>query len=200
MRLKLEDTKIYATEYTLSPMSFTPHNTIHELEIKKGYIDIDTSWISQECAKAEREKVWEMAEHILRIPYTERLAYFGTSQVFDIVSMPVDQALDMYESWKKANSVEKLINSLKLQDVVAYNTGRGFDYHVLMITRAANLDGKRYDFDGITCDGRTVVLHIFIDDGDFIIEKIGRVVETSDILGEIKKIEDKWRKNNLCGS
>ena len=161
---------------------------------KVEFPEVKLKSLGDEILKAEREKVWEMAEHILRMRHYERLAYFGTSQVFDIVSMPVDEALEKYEAWKENDSVEELIKSLKPQDVVAYNSGIDFDYRTLMITRVIALDGKRYTFDGITRDGRSTIIYIPINDSKFTVIKIGRVVETADILGEIKKD----RNSGLC--
>lgn len=153
--------------------------------------------------KAEREKVWEMAKAINLakedggMTYIELEDCFGTKNIQRIMkSYSVDEVLEKYEAWKKENSVEELIRNLKPQDVVAYNSGIDFDYRILMITRVIALDGKQYTFDGITRDGRSTVLYISIDDSKFTVNKIGRVVEASDILGEIKKIEDEWRKSH----
>lgn len=160
--------------------------------------EVKLKTLGDEILKAEREKVWEMTEHILRIPYTERLKYFGTSQVFDIVSMPVDQALDMYESWKKNNSVEELIKSLKPQDVIAIRYKDHGVVNIGMVTRSVCSEyssGYSSKLDIVGSCGHTCTIYIERDRVKSV-EKIGRVVETTDILGEIKKIEDEWRKNN----
>lgn len=197
-RLVLDDTTIYATEYTISQSC----NTVHEIEINEGYMDINLDPFIEKRLKAEREKVWEMARKLFLsadfggMPYEEIEDCFGTKSITAVLKTPVDEALEKYEAWKKENSVEELIKSLKPQDVVAYNSGIDFDYRILMITRVIALDGNRFTFDGITRNGRSTILYISIDDSKFTVKKIGRVVETTDILGEIKKIEDEWRKNN----
>lgn len=199
VRLALDDTTIYATEFTL----FQDHNTIHEIEINEGYTDINLDPFIEKRLKAEREKVWEVFRAIAHnlnnggMASSDVYECFGSHYSSCISEMPVDEVLEKYESWKKTHDVEEVIKSLKPQDVVAYNSGIDFDYRILMITRVIALDGgKRYTFDGITRDGRSTIIYISIDDSKFTVVKIGRVVETTDILGEIKKIEDEWRKNN----
>ena len=253
MRLKLKDAKIYTNEFVLAQPTFCSQQ---EIAIEEGYMDVDTTLISQECAKTEREKVWEMAKainlakedggmayveledcfgtkniarimrsysvdealekyeswkkinsssteekvkawwemagHILRMPSAERLKYFGISQALDIFSIPVNQALDMYESWRKANSVEELIKSLKPQDVVCIKA-RCCDNFVGMVTRVS-LNASELKLDILHTNGEvdTIIFHENVEH----IVKIGRVVETTDILGEIKKIEDEWRKKS----
>lgn len=199
MRLKLKDAKIYTNDFVLAQTACCSQQ---EITIEEGYMDFDSCLILQECAKVEREKVWEIFRAIVHSPNNGGMASddiyecFGSRFASCISEMPVDEVLEKYESWKKTNSVEEIIKSLKPQDVVAYNSGIDFDYRVLMITRVLALDGKQYTFDGITRDGRSTVLYISIDNSNFTFTKIGRVVETTDILGEIKKIEDEWRKNN----
>ena len=196
MRFKLMNTKVYAKEFTLNECA------PGEICIENGSIDIDISHMVKDLRKSDREKVWDLARKIVVAPdiggmdYNEIEDCFGTRSTSSVLRMPVDEALEKYESWKKDDSIEELIKSLKPQDVVAYNSGIDFDYRTLMITRVIALDGKRYTFDGITRDGRSTIIYIPIDDSKFTVVKIGRVVETADILGEIKKIEDEWRKNN----
>lgn len=150
--------------------------------------------INSSSAEEEIKAWWEMAGHILRMPSAERLKYFGISQALDIFSMPVDQALDMYESWKKANSVEELIKSLKPQDVIAVPKPYGCgDYSVYMITMVNPYAEDTCVIRGIEHTG-DVILNRRKPEEYKGLEKIGRVVETTDILGEIKKIEDEWRK------
>ena len=203
MRFGLMNTKVYAKEFTLNECA--PGEM--EICIENGSIDIDISHMVKDLRKSDREKVWEMIKNIYHpieahmnpdpegMPVAERSKVFGTDVFSKILSMPVDEVLEKYESWKKKHDAEAAIKSLKPQDVVAYNSGIDFDYRILMITRVIALDGKRYTFDGITRDGRSTVIYISIDDSKFTVKKIGRVVETTDILGEIKKIEDEWRKN-----
>ena len=197
MRFGLVDTKVYAKEFTLK--EFAPGEM--EICIENGSIDIDISHMVKDLRKSDREKVWEMARRVYStverggLRGSDLNECFGSPLLSHVFGMDVDEALEKYEAWKKKDSIEELIKSLKPQDVVAYNSGIDFDYRTLMITRVIALDGKRYTFDGITRDGRSTIIYIPINDSKFTVIKIGRVVETTDILGEIKKIEDEWRKN-----
>lgn len=203
MRYYFENATIFTDSFTIADKNCRPMC----IEIERGEMYVSGNLYEQtesDTLKAEREKVWEMAKAINLakedggMRYVELEDCFGTKNIERIMkSYSVDEALEKYEAWKENNSVEELVKSLKPQDVVAYNSGIDFDYRILMITRVIALDGgKRYTFDGITRDGRSTIIYISIDDSKFTVVKIGRVVETTDILGEIKKIEDEWRKNN----
>ena len=151
--------------------------------------------------KKEREKVWEMARKIVVSPdiggmeYSEIEDCFGTRSTSSVLRMPVDEALEKYESWKKKNSVEELIKNLKPQDVVCIKAHCSENF-VGMVTRVS-LNASELNLDILHTNGAVDTI-IFPEDVEHI-EKIGRVVEASDILGEIKKIEDEGRKNK-CGS
>ena len=152
--------------------------------------------------KEEREKVWEMAKVIflpapVGMQYDELEDCFGTKSITCILkNYSADEALEKYESWKKKNSVEELIKSLKPQDVIAVPSPVNNSVKcVMMVTLLEDAIGVSYRIQGINSDGGTVGFIRKVKDYKGL-EKIGRVVETADILGEIKKIEDEWRKNN----
>lgn len=198
VRLALDDTTIYATEYTL----FQDHNTIHEIEINEGYMDINLDPFIEKRLKAERERVWEMARRVYstvtRGGLSSKNMYecFGTPLLSHTFGMDVDTALEKYESWKKTHDVEEVIKSLKPQDVVAVPKLYERDsYCVYMVTMVnPYFEGDTCIIRGIDCTGDVILNRRTFEECKGL-EKIGRVVETTDILGEIKKIEDEWRKN-----
>lgn len=199
MRLELEDTKIYAKEFALK--EYAPGEM--EINIENGSIDIDISHMVKDLRKTDREKVWEMARKIVVAPdsggmeYSEIEDCFGTRSTSGVLRMPVDEALEKYESWKKKHDAEAVIKSLKPQDVIAIcDLNRKTDKIVLMVTRVVNAVDAWYSVYGVRSTGETYSLCICRAVELYKPEKIGRVVETTDILGEIKKIEDEWRKNN----
>lgn len=198
-----ENTIIYAKDYSIGGLA--PNDTKRrQITIKDGYIYVDTSWGSKESAKAEREKVWEMARKIVLAPdfggisYEELEDCFGAKSATAALRIPVDEALEKYEVWKKTNSAEEIIKSLKPQDVIAIPSYINNSVKsVMMITLIEHPSGLSYRIQGINSDGCTADIVRKITDYKGL-KKIGRVVETTDILGEIKKIEDEWRYS--CGS
>lgn len=196
VRLALDDTTIYVTKYTL----FQDHNTIHEIEINEGYMDINLDPFIEKRLKAEREKVWEIFRAIAHSPNNGGMASsdvyecFGSHYSSCISEMPVDEVLEKYESWKKKNDAEELIKSLKPQDVIAVPKVYERDtYRVYMVTMVNPYYEGECVIRGIDHTGDVIYNRRKLEDYKGL-EKIGRVVETTDILGEIKKIEDEWRR------
>ena len=156
----------------------------------------------EEIKKEEREKVWEIFRSIVHSPNNGGMASddiyecFGSRFASCISEMPVDEALEKYESWKKKNGVEAVIKSLKPQDVIAVPKSYERDSYLVYMVTMTNLyyEGECL-IRGIDHTGDTMFNRRTLEEYKGI-EKIGRVVETTDILGEIKKIEDEWRKNN----
>ena len=160
---------------------------------------------NESIKKKEREKVWEMARKIVVSPniggmeFSEIEDCFGIRSTSGVLKMPVDEALEKYEAWKKKNDVEAVIKSLKPQDVIAVPSpvNNGVK-SVMMITLLDHPNRLTCRIQGISSNGCTVDIFRKLEDYKGL-EKIGRVVETTDILGEIKKIEDEWRRR-ICGS
>lgn len=197
MRFGLMDTKVYAKEFTLKECA--PGEM--EICIENGSIDIDISHMVKDLRKSDREKVWEMARKVYGpverggLCGIELKECFGSIYPGCMFTMDVDEALEKYESWKKKHDVETVIKNLKPQDVVAVPSPVNNSVkNVMMITMLEHPSSLSYRMQGIDSDGCTVAITRRITDYKGL-EKIGRVVETTDILGEIKKIEDEWRKN-----
>ena len=197
MRFGLVDAKVYAKEFTLKECALGEM----EICIENGSIDIDIGHLVKDLRKSDREKVWELARKIVVSPdiggmdYNEMEDCFETTSTFGVLRMPVDEALEKYESWKKKHDVETVIKSLKPQDVVAVPKPYGCgDYCVYMVTMVNPYAEDTCVIRGIEHTG-DVILNRRKPEEYKGLEKIGRVVETTDILGEIKKIEDEWRKN-----
>ena len=156
----------------------------------------------EEIKKEEREKVWEVFRAIVRSPNDGGMASddiyecFGSRFASCISEMPVDEALEKYESWKKKNGVEAVIKSLKPQDVIAvpkiYERDSYLVYMVTIVNPYAEGDCV---IRGIDHTGDVILNRRKLEDYKGL-EKIGRVEEAKDILGEIAKIEYEWRKNN----
>ena len=199
MRLKLKDAKIYTNEFDLAQTACCSQN---EITIEEGYMDVDTTLILQECAKENREKVWEMARKVYGpverggLCGTELKECFGSIYPGGMFAMDVDEALEKYESWKKKNDVEAVIKSLKPQDVIAVPKIYERDSYLVYMVTMTNLyyEGECI-IRGIDHTGDVILNRRNLEDYKGL-KKIGRVEEVKDILGEIAKIEYEWRKNN----